>query len=301
MRLGYKALALATLAANSLAGPITAQPATDIYIGPIDLRDQRDRIGPLHNFTDRDGYDNQPHFTPDGVSLLYTSIREDGQADTYRYDLASGTTTRVTHTAESEYSPTVMPNQTSFSVVQVEADSTQRLWHFDPAGQNLGVLLESAQPVGYHAWADSNTVALYILGEPNSLQLADLASGRAEIIEHNIGRSLHPVPGRRAISYLHIVSDDERWITELDLDTKQSRPLVRALPGNEHYTWAPDGSILMGSGSVLYRWTRDSGADWIEWADLAPEQISGITRLAVSRDGTGIAVVGARPDPGADR
>ncbi|NIQ58624.1 MAG: hypothetical protein GWN71_36280, partial [Gammaproteobacteria bacterium] len=59
----------------------------------------------VRRLTDRDGYDNQPSFTPAGDAILYTSIRN-GQADTYRIGLAGGEPTRVTHTPESEYSPT---------------------------------------------------------------------------------------------------------------------------------------------------------------------------------------------------
>jgi len=67
---------------------------------------------------------------PDGHGVLYTSIRNK-QADIYRYDLQSGATTQVTNTAESEYSPTLMPDRKNISVVRVEADGkTQRLWKF---------------------------------------------------------------------------------------------------------------------------------------------------------------------------
>lgn len=42
------------------------------------------------NLTVRPGYDNQPQLTPDGAALLFTSVREDGRADTWRYDLEAG-------------------------------------------------------------------------------------------------------------------------------------------------------------------------------------------------------------------
>src|SRR5204862_4083906 len=81
------------------------------------------------NITNRTGYDNQPSFTTDGRAILYTSTREDAQADIYRYDIASKSITRLTKTApESEYSAIVMPRGDRFSVIGVEKDSTLRIW-----------------------------------------------------------------------------------------------------------------------------------------------------------------------------
>lgn len=72
------------IALFTLQGP----PATDIYLA--DLRVARGRVtvdAPV-NVTARPGYDNQPFFLPDGRAFLYTSVREDSQADIYRYDIA---------------------------------------------------------------------------------------------------------------------------------------------------------------------------------------------------------------------
>src|SRR5258708_16942898 len=44
-------------------------------------------VGVPVNVTARPGYDNQPFFLPNGRAFLYTSIREDSQADIYRYDI----------------------------------------------------------------------------------------------------------------------------------------------------------------------------------------------------------------------
>ena len=61
----------------------------------------------------------------------------------------------------------------------MEADGTQRLWSVIPNGPKieLAVVLTDVKPVGYHAWIDDRTVALYVLGErgqPGTLRVADI-------------------------------------------------------------------------------------------------------------------------------
>lgn len=276
-----------------LAQPVFGQnvPSTDIWL--ISLAD-----GPLLapiNLTDRPGYDNQPAFTSDGQALLYTAMDSTGQTDIYQIDLKTQTRTRLTHTAEtSEYSPT--PMQTGgFSVVRVEQDETQRLWHFDENGDNPALLLATIKPVGYHAWADTTTLALFVLGEPPTLQIAHLATGTADTLAWNIGRSLHTVPGAHAVSFVQKSEADPWLIQRLDLDTGTVTTLTRTRPGREDYTWTPDGHLLMADDAVLYRWTPDTEA-WEPIADFAKLGLSSITRLALSPDGTLLALVGAEAE-----
>ncbi|MFQ6046424.1 MAG: hypothetical protein ACE5PT_08715 [Gemmatimonadales bacterium] len=269
---------------------LAAQASTDIYLVSITTRTPSPGFGRAKNITARSGYDNQPFFTPDGHAILYTSMRE-GQADTYRYDVARGTTSRVTATRESEYSPTIMPGDTTFSVVRVEMDSTQRLWLFDLDGSQPRLLLENVKPVGYHAWGDENTVALFVLGDPPTLQLADTRTGETRILARDIGRSLHKVPGRAAISFLHRVSANDAWISELDLEWHTIRRLIRALPQNEFYAWMPDGTLVTAAGSKLFTWKEGQHDSWREAADFADVGIGPISRIAVSPEGDMLALV----------
>ena len=275
------------------AGSAGAQQGTDIYVGRLSLSGGRLAVTGLKNATNRDGYDNQPSFGPSGTFFLYTSGRSGGQTDIFRYDIASGTSRPITRTPESEYSPTMMPGGASFSVIRVEADSAQRLWSFGMDGRNATLLLEDIMPVGYHAWGDDRTLALFVLGSPPTLQLADANTGRADVIEEGIGRSLHRIPGQRAISFVHKVAEDEWWIKRLDLRTQEVTPLVQTLTGSEDYAWTPGGIIVMGRGSVLFQWDGGAAA-WSEVADLSSQGVEEITRIAVSPAGDWIAIVGVR-------
>lgn len=270
-------------------------PAPDIFLAPLTVRDGRLTAGAARNLTAREGYDNQPSWSPDGRSIFLTSVREDQQADIYRLDVTTGATSRVTTTApESEYSATAIANGTAISVIRVERDSTQRLWRFPLTGAAPSVILERVKPVGYHAWADSVTLALFVLGSPNTLQLADTRTGRSDTIVTNIGRSLHRVPGQRRISFVHKVSAEEWWIVLLDPTTRAMERLVRLPPRVEDTAWTPDGVVIVGEGSVLKAFDPRRGGTWETIGDLSGSGVSGITRLAVSPRGDGIAIVAVR-------
>src|SRR6266850_3176764 len=229
--------------------PTPAPPATDIFV--IDLRTTpggKLKPGRPVKITNWAGYNNQPSFLPDGKSILYTSIREK-QADIYRYDIREAATTQITNTVESEYSPTLMPDRKSISVVRVEADGTQRLWKFPLGGGAPALILENIKPVGYHLWVDDNTLALFILGKPNTLQLVDGRSGKAERIADNPGRILRRVPHQNKFSFVQKVSEQEWLIKIFDLKTHQIETFIKTFPSVEDYAWTPQGVLLMANGS----------------------------------------------------
>ena len=152
----------------------------------------------------------------------------------------------------------------------------------------MGAIFATVEPVGYHAWADERTAAMFVLGEPPTLQVGDALSGEVRTIAENPGRSIHRIPGTADISFVRKVSDEEWWIERLDPATGAAERIARTLPGREDYAWTPAGEILMGDGTVLFAWTADSG--WGPVAELG-DAAGDISRLAVSADGSHIAVV----------
>ena len=276
-----------------------AAPSTDVYLARITLT-AHDSIGigvgkPV-NITHRRGYDNQPAFTPDEHAVFYTSSRDDGQTDIYRYDIATHRTARVTTTPESEYSATFTPGAKRFSVVRVEPDSTQRLWSFAMDGSDPRLVLRTVKPVGYHAWLDATHVALFVLGKPATLQVAELGTEHVDTIAREIGRSLSVVRAG-GVSFVTRGADSTFAINtvELDSDTKHPRPAIRVAelpPGAEYVVWLSSGDAVTANGSKLFV-LRRGPADyhWAVVADLAKYGIRNITRLAVSRGGRWLAFV----------
>jgi hypothetical protein len=291
-------IALTALSLAAAQGP----PGTDIFLAELRARGAGDRVqvGAPVNATHRTGYDNQPFFTPDGRGFLYTSAT-DGQTDIWRYDIAAARSVQLTKTTpESEYSATPLPDGSGFSVVRVEADSTQRLWRFDWDGGRPALVLAGVKPVGYHAWGDARTLALFVLGQPATLQIADLRTGQTTPVARDIGRGVQRIPGDRpAISFVQKgAPPDTVWaVAEIDLATRRIRPLIRTLQGVDQYAWTPAGVLLMAKGSKLYQWSPSRGSDWEEIADFAAQGLESITRLAVSPRGDRLALVAADRTP----
>lgn len=298
MRLSIKAFILNAgcilfIFVSSVAQTQTAPPSTEVFLVDLTNRNGRLSASQPKNITSREGYDNQPAFTDGGQSILFTSVREDSQADIYKYNIRDGSLIRITETKESEYSPTVTPDGKHISVIRVEADSTQRLWKFPLSGGQPALVLEKIKPVGYHVWVNKATVLLFILGTPNTLQIVDLRTEKAETISDNVGRSLHRRPGQQKFTFVHKLSDKEWIIKELDPGTRKVTTIVKTLPGSEDYAWTPDGVLLMASGAKLFKWDPKKQADWQEVTDFSSAGLKGITRLAVSPKGDRLAMVAA--------
>jgi len=294
---GFLAIILVSCRRTPPAGApsTTATPSTDIYLYRLD-RGFLPFGRRLFNITNRPGYDNQPSW--DGNDrLLYTS-NQSGQADIYEIDFRTSSSSRVTATPESEYSPAVTPDGKAISVVRVERDSTQRLWRFPAGGGEPSVILENIKPVGYYAWLDSTTLALFVLGNPSMLQVADTRSGTARVVTTNIGRSIQRVPGGRRASYLHRAGS--KWLLEtvdpslgangnFDVDT------VATMPDSADYVvWRSASVLYSAAGSRLLRLQLPSRT-WEEIADLSGSGIRRITRLALRPDGRRIAIVADEP------
>jgi dipeptidyl aminopeptidase/acylaminoacyl peptidase len=272
--------------------PAEATPANDIWLYRFG---QFGRGSGVFNITNRIGYDNQP-FWEKNDRILYTAL-SGGQYDIRVIDFGDETNTAVTNTIESEYSAALTPDGKALTVVRVERDSTQRLWRFPRDGSAPSVLLPNIKPVGYFAWLDSTSLALFVLGSPNTLQIADTRTGTGRVVTTGIGRSIQRIPGGRRASYVRRVGP--RFVLEsvdpaadgFDVDT------IATLPDSaEFVVWRSATEAYTAAGSRIFR-LRLPSKSWTVVEDLSSRGVRGITRLALSPDGSRLALVAEDPKP----
>lgn len=279
-----------------LAAPVLAlsQSGSEIYLIPIKGEGSEMLLGTPENITQRPGYDNQPWFDPDGTELLFSSIREDKQADIYSYNLNTQKTRALTQTAESEFSPRTTPDGQFISCVVVEPDSTQRIWQFPRKPKFTAHKLQPAaahlRNIGYYCWIDAETLALFVLTQPFSLQIAPKDAPTAVIHGANTGRCLLPVPNEAAASLVD-KTDPNSWVIRKFTPNKPQRDLIPTLPGREDFCWTPEGGLLMfdAEGQLHYFNPKLHR----QWQRIGPTELgkANISRIAMHPSGRYLAVV----------
>jgi len=129
-----------------------------------------------------------------------------------------------------------------------------------------------------------------VLGNPATLQLADLRTGRADTVARDVGRSPQRVPGRAAVSVLWQHDSSARVIALVDATTRTPQEFAPAPDSADFHAWTPNGTLLASAGTRLLRWDA-TAARWVVIADFATAGLTSISRLAVSPNGDRLAFV----------
>ncbi len=264
-------------------------PPTNIWLAPLSngVPGQPTKINPTG------GYNNQPHFSTDDTVIYYTREipGEEGvsQTDIAVFHLATNTTSMLTQTTESEYSPTPIPGQNALSVVQVEADQKQRLWAISTDTGEMELILPHAEPVGYHAWLNDHEVAMFILGDSFTLHIGSIGVNESRKVADNIGRTLRKHSHHDGL--LFVDKNTEPWqIATYVPATNNISSVMPLFPASEDFTLDGNGNYWTGNGSKLYR--RGAGAGrWELMADFSANGVSNISRLAINSGNDKIALV----------
>ncbi|WGK64613.1 nuclear transport factor 2 family protein [Croceiramulus getboli] len=265
-----------------------AQGNTEIYLAEIDPSDSTNRLSNLTNITNQPGYDSQPYFLNDD-KILYAGGRQ-GASEIMLYDLRLKESKQYNiPTAGGEYSPQPIPESDKISAVRLDPDGLQRLYAYGPDGSEE--LLFDPLVVAYYLWFDEETLVASAIQE-ESLNMVVARTGDDSVIlqQKNTGRSFHAIPQSDQISY--ISKENDQWtIKSLHPDSGATQVIIPTLPGKEDCVWLPDGSVLMADNTMIYRFDPKTDRAWEPWADLSSYPVQNINRLAISPDGTKIALV----------
>ena len=274
-----------------------AFPESDIFLFEVSTVDGKLSLTNGKNVTDRKGYENQPFFTSDSSSFLFTQS-EGQQTDVYEYFLQSQETKRVTKTVGMEFSPTPSPDNRTISFVSDGEGANQSVWHVkrsDP-GSPAWTLKDQPErePVGYYSWNHETGFIVFWSRYGHSIRLVHESKTLSHYITgHAVPTTPWIIPGTNLFSFVHRQANGEVWIKELDPETLAIRPLVAIDGSNHHYNWMPDGSIVMMQGTSLVRWKANETNEWQKLVDLAETgTIKSASRVAVSPNGKWIAIVG---------
>lgn len=272
----------------ALQQPAPALPDTDILLYSMARTGDRVEIGLGRNITASPGYDNQPSFSADGRSLLFSARRDGAQNDIYRFDLHSDATRRVTRTPKNEYSPRETPDGRHVTVIWEDSGRVQEIRRYPAGGGRAETVLKLPDLIGYYTFATPDVVFAFILGEPHRLERIDLRTGERRVVATDIGRGIVTTPDG-AVSYVQFM-DGQPELHRVNADGSGDQKLVALLPDSDgDYAWLPDGSgILATKGNAVYHHAAGAG-EWTLVAAIA--EAGGLTRLAVSADGTRLALV----------
>jgi hypothetical protein len=275
---------------------LNAQPApTHLLLLPITLHpDNRwtpQKPAYLSDFNPG-AYNNQPcFFSPDEIYLSAQQPADTFQTDILSLHLNNHTRTTITQTPHSsEYSPNPIPRKARFSAVRVEPDGKQRLWSYPTDRSNSGKPeFPHILRVGYHAWINDTTAALYIVDDPNELVWVGTKSQKKYRISGNTGRCLQPLPGDK-LAFVFKATPDTWQLLVWSHATKTTTHLADMPKGSEDFCILADGTILSGKGAKIMQYHPDRDIEWMELANLIPYGVQQVSRIATNNAGLLVVV-----------
>lgn len=285
------------------SGQLAAQQGSDIWLGKLNVSNKQP-ITDLVRITNTSRYTNQPYFF-DNESLYYTQMEGEGDAaqiDVFLFNLSFGTSNNITQSTTSEYSPTPIPEKLAMSVIRVNDLGKQELWELNLQGNAKTHLLPHIEPVGYQVWTSPNTLLLFVLGEPHTLQAVVINEPEAAALtlDENIGASLFQYKKSPWFMYSQ-VSEEGHWLKSYHVGTKAMRQVAQLPDKVQYFAISPSGFVFASDGESVYRRQIIVESDKLQphekWEKVMISQkacVKGVSRIAVSPDESMIALVCAR-------
>ncbi|TDR22417.1 TolB family protein [Marinicella litoralis] len=275
---------------SKLVEPVTAPtpPGSEILLFDYKVNDSGAvTLSNGINITHSPGYDSQPRFSNDGALIYYTHFDDSsGQMDINQYDVTTGKTTVYIATAESEYSPTPMPEANGISVVQVDANGDQYLVLLQKNEE--AKRYSDLKQVGYFNWTQGKVVWSFMLNDNNGgdlyIQGADL---EAEKLAENVGRSFITDASNQSIYYVD--KNTQPWRIK-SRTSKAAVVDVMGLPvGVEDFTLDTQGRFWAGRDNTLY--VSLDQKRWFIAHEFNDPKLHQISRVTTNPSSNKIAVV----------
>lgn len=296
---------LAFLFSIGLFGTLVAQtPISNVYLFDLEYKtDTIEFLNPRYlTAFNANGYNNHPAFFSEHELVISSQLPTESMPELYLLNLQDSTKTKMTATSEGEYSPFRMPDYFNFSAVRQQVngqDTLLQLWQFpiDRKGNGKPVF-KYLTSIGYYYWINSYEVAVFLVDNPPTLAIANTVSDELTPVATNPGRCFRTLPNGNLV-YVQKSNFGDWQLMEKNMYQPKApaKRIMDVVTGAEDFAITPNGTLLMGKGSRLYMHQynpREEPGDrqWQEVVDLRYYEITNITRIAVSRDGKKIAIVG---------
>lgn len=272
-----------------LTNSLSAQESYDLILIETQHRPWDFSIvpGSAKKLTNREGYDNQPHFI-NNQQIVFTSKAKSGSSDIIMYNFETDKFTNMSRTDnKSEYSPALTSCGQYISAVTIEEDgTTQRLWLYPVNMGEPELLYDDIQPVGYYGWLEE-TAALFVLDDTNKLVFPYSKDDIHKIAE-NPGRCIQQRPKTKEITFLdkgnNIVVDGKPAyeLKSFHVEERRVASLGLGLSESEDFCWLDKNRLLMASGKDLYMRNVRKSIYWEKIASVSLPGYGDISRLSLS-------------------
>ncbi len=271
---------------------IYSQPNTDVFLFDLVTTVDSIELSNMVNVSNNPGYDNQPSFIYEDV-LLYAGNNND-QTDIAYYNIYDKSHSWFNNITEGgEYSPQKLPLGDEIAAVRLDPDGLQRLYKYTSSRETSKIVVHDLSVAYFHFYTNNILVSAVLNNENLDLVISDLNKKTNDTLLTNVGRSIQGIPYSKYVSYTALNEEKNHDLYLLEIDGDLESYFVCQLPiGIQDYTWLNDTKILIGSRNRLYIYDTLEDSEWKHVASLEEYNISKITRLSVSPEGTKLAIVG---------
>ncbi|SIS63969.1 hypothetical protein SAMN05421766_10374 [Zobellia uliginosa] len=268
---------------------VLPQENTEVYLLDIKTVNGKTEMVKPRNISNNEGYDNQPSFYNENT-ILFSSTRK-GQTDIAKYDIKTNTLTYISDTPQgSEYSPLKIPGKNSFSAIRLDTTGLQRLYEYSIWDGSSTEILKDLK-IGYHVWFDETTIVSAALGnEGLGLVVSKVKDSSHDTLYHNVGRSLHKIPGKNLISFISKNSDPWK-VKSLNPKTGQIKTITTMFKNIDDICWLANGHIIAADNKTLMEIDPEKNKEWKRFLRLDKKGLNNISRIAVSPNGSHLSLV----------
>ena len=266
-----------------------SQSNTEIFLFDLENNTSNIQLKNGKNISNNTGYDNQPSFI-NVDRILFASTRN-GQTDIAQYYSNYNSKLFINATEGGEYTPLKIPNKNAVSAVRLDKDGKQRLYNYNLSNGESTELIKDLV-VAYYTWYNENIIVSAVIeGDDLNLYVTNLKENWNRKYATKVGRSFHKIPNTNLVSFISKENKNQWQIKSLNPLTGNTKAIANTMQGVEDICWL-NNTILSGKNNMLYKLTLKKDNNWKQIADLKPNGISKITRLATNNSNTKLLVVG---------